>query len=62
MNVGTGLGALGGHSAEHQQLLFWVALGVFAAVVAVLVFLYRRSRAYVEMEEIDALLREEDIL
>lgn len=62
MNTGTGLGALGGHSVEHQQLVFWVALGVFAAVVAVLVFLYRRSRAYVEMEEIDAFLREEDIL
>jgi hypothetical protein len=54
--------ALGGHSAEHQQLVFWVAAVVFVAVVFGLLVLYRRSRDGVEMEAIDALLRDEDIL
>ena len=62
MRTSSELVALGGHSAEHQQLVFWIALAVFTALVGLLVFLYRRSRAQVEMEEIDALLREENLL
>ena len=54
--------ALGGHSAAHQQTVLWVAAAVFVAIVFGLIVLYRRSRDSVEMEEIDALLREEDIL
>ncbi len=53
---------LGGHSADHQQVMLYVALGVFSAVVLVLVSLYRRSGESIEMDEIDALLREEDII
>lgn len=62
MSTEAELVGLGGHSADHQQMLLFVALGVFAAIVVVLVFLYRRSGESIEMDEIDALLREEDIL
>lgn len=53
---------LGGHSAEHQQLLLYVAIAVFAMLVLGLVFFYKRSRESIEMEEIDELLRKENII
>lgn len=56
------LAALGGHSAEHQSMMLWTALGVFVAVVAVLVVLHRQSKESAEMEDIDQLLRDEDVL
>lgn len=56
------LASLGGHSAEHQVLLFLVALGAFAALVLVLTLYYRRSCERLELEEIDDLLREEEVL
>ena len=62
MSAKADLVGLGGHSAEHQQLLLYVAIGVFAMLVVVLVFLYRRGRESLEMEEIDELLRKENVL
>ena len=56
------LTALGGHSQAHQEMSYWIALSVFLLVVAVLVLIYRHSQKCVEMEEIDALLREEEVL
>ena len=62
MSSGTSLAALGGHSQAHQEAVFWIAVGVFAGVVFALAVLYRRSRAQVELEEIDAFLEEEQVL
>lgn len=62
MSAPTELAALGGHSQAHAEATYWIALAVFAAVVVVLLVLYRRSQRCVEMEEIDALLRREDVL
>lgn len=54
--------ALGGHSQAHQDLIYWVAFAVFTTVVLALVLLYRRSQRSVELEDIDAFLREEEVL
>ncbi|MCP4445721.1 MAG: hypothetical protein GY811_10330 [Myxococcales bacterium] len=62
MRAPTLLGALGGHSAEHQQVVFGAAVVVFVLVIGGLVALYRARRERAEMEDIDALLREEDTL
>lgn len=59
--AGLGGHGLGGHGAEHQQLLLYLAVGVFLMIVLALVFFYRRSRESLEMEEIDELLRKENI-
>ncbi len=56
------ISALGGHSQAHQELSYWIALVVFLLVVGMLVLVYRHSQSCVEMEEVDALLREEDVL
>lgn len=54
--------ALGGHSQAHQETTYWIALAAFLVLVGVLLHLYRYSQKRVEMEEIDALLREEEVL
>lgn len=54
--------ALGGHSSEHQELVLWTAILTFVLIVLVLSHLYRKSRKRVEMEDVDAFLREEEIL
>jgi membrane protein implicated in regulation of membrane protease activity len=56
------LSALGGHSQAHQEMTYWIALAAFLLIVGVLLLLYRYSQKRVEMEEIDALLRQEDVL
>lgn len=62
MNVTDELSALGGHSQAHQEMTYWIALAAFLLIVAVLVLIFRYSQKCVEMEEVDALLREEDVL
>jgi len=51
---------LGGHSSEHEALVWWVAIGIFAMVILCLVSVYRRSRSRVEIEDADQILREHD--
>ncbi len=61
MRAQMALGALGGHSAEHQELALWSAVAAFVLIVVILVLLYRKTAKAVEMEEVDAILREEDV-
>ena len=62
MNAPDELAALGGHSQAHQEMTYWIAFASFLLIVAVLVLIFRYSQKRVEMEEIDALLREEEVL
>jgi hypothetical protein len=53
---------LGGHGAAHHEVLWFVMLGVFLALVLGLWILYSRSATKVEAEQVDAILREHETM
>jgi hypothetical protein len=51
---------LGGHSIQHETVLWWVVLGLFALVVVCMLAFYKYSRSQVELEDADAILEDAD--
>jgi len=49
---------LGGHSAEHIAMVWYVAAGFGVAAIAALILLYRRAAAHRELEDAERVLEE----